>query len=505
MQRILDLPFLVILMGIAALAMYVPASHALILRDHAEARAFFYSGTLFLVITAMIGVATANYRPRNAGHSHLVALAAAYLLLPVMLAVPFDEAVRDTRFFNAWFEMVSSFTTTGATLYEAPGRLPPSVHLWRGLVGWLGGFFTLLAALAILAPLNLGGFEVGEAGPDGISASRREAVHAPGPDRLTRYAVTLAPIYAVLTVLLWIGLLIAGEPGLTAFMHAMATLSTSGISPVGGIGGAQSGLTGEIVLFCFLLFALSRHTMPGAGPGAMRYLRDDPELRMGLSLVALATAALFLRHWLGALAEPLEGSENSITVALLALWGSAFTVMSFLTTTGFVSDAWEGARLWSGIGAPGLVLVGLAMIGGGVATTAGGVKLLRIFALYKHGLREMEKLVHPSSIGGAGAAARRLRRQGAFAAWVFFMLYALSIAVVMLALGLAGIRFDAGLIYTISALSTTGQLAYVATEVPLSYVGLGGVAQAVLALAMIVGRLETLAIIALLAPDMWRK
>lgn len=511
MQRILDLPFLVILMGIGALAMYVPAAHALILRDHPEARVFFYMGTLFLVITAMVAVATSNYRPRDAGHSHLLALVAAYLLLPIMLAVPLREAVRDTTFFNAWFEMVSSFTTTGATLYDTPGRLSPSVHLWRGLVGWLGGLFTLITALAVLAPLNLGGFEVSEAGPDGITAARREAAQAPGPDRLTRFAAVLTPVYAGLTTLLWVGLLIAGEPGLTAFMHAMAILSTSGISPVGGLGGAQSGVTGEIAMFCFLLFALSRHTMPGGRTGGLRYLRDDPELRMGLALVGLTTVALFLRHWAGALAAPLSGEGggagigSGLGAGIEAIWGAAFTVMSFLTTTGFVSGAWDSARIWSGIGAPGLILVGLAMVGGGIATTAGGVKLLRIFALYKHGMRELEKLVHPSSIGGAGSAARRLRRQGAFAAWVFFMLYAASIAVVMLGLGLAGIDFTAGLIYTISALSTTGQLALVATEVPLSYVGLGGAAQAILALAMVLGRLETLAIIALLAPDMWRK
>lgn len=503
MQRLLDLPFLVILLGIGALAMYVPAAHALILRDHFEARAFFYSGTLFLVVAAMIGVATANYRPRNAGHSHLQALALAYLLLPPVLATPFSEAVPDTRFVNAWFEMVSSFTTTGATLYDASGRLPPSVHLWRGLVGWLGGFFALLAALAILAPLNLGGFEVSEAGPDGISASRRETVIAPGSDRLTRYAVSLAPVYAGLTAMLWVGLMIAGETGLVAFMHAMATMSTSGISPAGGLGGGQSGLTGEILVFFFLVFALSRHTLPGGVTGGVRQLRDDPELRVGLTIVALATAALFLRHWVGALAEPLEGAGPG--AALRALWGALFTVMSFMTTTGFISDTWEGARLWSGIGSPGLMMVGLAMIGGGIATTAGGVKLLRIFALYKHGVREMEKLVHPSSIGGAGAAARRLRRQGAFAAWVFFMLYAVSIAVVMLALGLTGIDFEAGLVYTISALSTTGQLAAIATETPLGYASLSDGSRAVLALAMVLGRLETLAIIALLAPQMWRR
>ena len=72
------------------------------------------------------------------------------LLLPLTLALPFDQAVPDTSYLNAWFEMLSAFTTTGLTLYDAPERLVPSLHLWRGLVGWLGGFFILLLAAAIL-------------------------------------------------------------------------------------------------------------------------------------------------------------------------------------------------------------------------------------------------------------------------------------------------------------------------------------------------------------------
>lgn len=505
MRRILDLPFLVILLGIAALAMYLPAAHALAMRDHEIGRAFFYWGTLFVVIAALIGVATANYRPRNAGHSHLLALVAAYVLLPPVLAVPFREAVGDTTFARAWFEMVSSFTTTGATLYDGPGRLPASVHLWRGLVGWFGGFFILLTALAILAPLNLGGFEVSGTGPAGGTegGARADRSGIPPSVRLTQYAALLFPVYAGLTGAVWVALLIAGDPSLVALMHAMATLSTSGITMSGGPAAASSGVAGEVIIACGLVFALSRHMLPVGLTGPARRLTEDAELRLGLALVIFVPLVLFLRHWLGALEAAPEG--GGLAVLVHVLWGGAFTVLSFLTTTGFASAWWAEARIWSGMDAPGLILVGLAMIGGGIATTAGGVKLLRVFALYKQGMREMEKLVHPSSIGGAGVAARRLRRQGAFAAWVFFMLYAISIAAVMLLLALADVGFEPSLIFTISALSTTGPLAVLASDVPLSYAALNGGAQAILAGAMVLGRLETLAIIAMLAPDMWRR
>jgi len=186
MGKILELPLLVILMGVAALAMLVPALHAWAIRDWHVARAFLFPAVLFLVLTALIGIASAARRPENPARSHLLAMLGTFVLLPLMLAVPLNEAVRDTGYFSAWWEMVSSLTTTGATLFD-PGRLPPSVHLWRALVGWLGGFFMLVAGVAVLAPMNLGGFEVtgdggiaGAAAPGGGSA-RTAGRGQPGP------------------------------------------------------------------------------------------------------------------------------------------------------------------------------------------------------------------------------------------------------------------------------------------------------------------------------------
>ena len=170
LARFAELPLIVILVGLSALAMLVPAAHGAAIDDHVTARAFFYWGILFFVLFSMVALATANYRIRRQGRSHLISILMAYAALPVMLAVPFNEAVPDTRFMNAYVEMVSSLTTTGMTLFE-PGRLPPSVHVWRALVGWLGGFFVWLTAFAVMAPLNLGGFEVSSSRQVGSGAT----------------------------------------------------------------------------------------------------------------------------------------------------------------------------------------------------------------------------------------------------------------------------------------------------------------------------------------------
>lgn len=501
MARLLDLPLIVILMGIGAGAMYVPAAHALAVGNLHVARVFLYSGTFFLFLIAMIAIAVNGRQPQDAARSHLLALLLAFTLLPLMLAVPFAEALRTTSYTNAWFEMVSSFTTTGATLYDQPGRLAPSLHLWRGLVGWLGGFFVLVTAVAILAPMNLGGFEVMSAAPVGSSSG--QGIEGADPARRLRHQVAVtAPVYGGLTLLLWIGLIAAGDAPLTGLIHAMSTLSTSGISPTGGMTGAGAGRMGEVLIFLFLFFAISRRTMPVAIGTVQRFnLWADPEFRIGVVTVATLPVALFALHWWEAFRiGDLPGPSQMGTT----LWGNAFTVLSFLTTTGFVSSDWGGAVSWSGLRTPGLVLVGLALVGGGVATTAGGVKILRIYALYLQGLREIEKIVHPHSVGGQGPVRRHLRSDGAFIAWIAFMLVAMSIAAVVAFLALTGLDFETSLMFAISCLTTTGPLAQVAADTPLSYTALDTPAKIVLGGAMVLGRMETLAIIALLAPGSWR-
>ena len=501
MQKLVDAPLFVSLLGLAALSMMVPAIHALLIDDHETSRAFLYSAILTGILFLMLVLATTGMRIRRQGRSHLISIVACLAVLPAVLAVPFSEAVPDTRYLNAYIEMVSSLTTTGLTLFE-PERLPPSVHLWRALTAWMGGFFAITTAIAILAPLNLGGFEVTSGSEIGQGA-RRMFSSIDTSMRLRRYALRLAPIYATLTLALWLALYLAGDTPLVAICHAMSTLSTSGISPVAGVENSGSQLAGEMIMIIFLVFALSRVTFLNEDVGRkLGAVVQDPELRLGLFIILVVTGFLFLRHWMVSFDE---GLEISAFEAIRGLWGALFTVASFLTTTGFVSGDWEMARSWSGYGAPGVLLLGLAVFGGGVATTAGGVKLLRVYVLYQHSVREMEKLVQPSSIGGSGHEARRFRQQGAFAAWVFFMLFALSIAVVMTGFSLlGGVSFEEAMILTISALSTTGPLVEVAGTDAIALNGLEDAARGLLAMAMILGRLEALALIAFLNPEFWR-
>lgn len=501
---LLRLPLLLLIWGGFSLAMWVPAVYALVGNDHKVSQSFFYSGLLGMMMVAFVALSVSNRSPRYGMPGQLMTLLATFVFLPMFLAIPIQDALQNTTYINAYFDMVSALTTTGADIYANPDRLPPSLHLWRAMVAWLGGLFMWIAASAVLAPLSLGGFEVtARAEPgDGQGIGIRE-VRRPGNRRkLVKVTKVLTPVYAGLTLALAIMLVLAGETGLVAVCHAMSVMATSGLSPVGGIENANAGLLGEMVMFLFLLFALSRLTFSSdtVALGNSR-LDKDPEFRTGLLIILAVPMLLFLRHWLAAFEVD---SSDDLTMGLSSFWGSLFTVASFLTTTGFLSADWQSAQQWSGLGTPGMILMGLAVMGGGVATTAGGVKLLRVYALYLNGLRDMERLVLPNSVSGFNRGARRLQSNGAFVAWVFFMLFALSLTLIAISLSAVGLNFEEALVLTISSLSTTGPLTEAAVATPIDLGLLATPAKLILCFAMVLGRLETLAIIALLSPNLWR-
>jgi trk system potassium uptake protein TrkH len=502
MPRLSQIPFLVALVALSGVAMVVPVLHGYATGDANSGRPFFYGAITVLFLATLLGLATYAREEGSMRRDALVSVILAYVILPPILALPFHQAVPDTSFANAWFEMLSSFTTTGATLYDTPGRLAPTLHLWRALVGWLGGFYILVVAVAVLLPMNLGGMEVltGRA----AEGPRHGLMRQVDPyDRLTRFALQLFPAYSGFTVLLWIGLVVFGESGFDGLMLAMATISASAILRDGMQGIAGSGLAGEALVGIFMCLGISRRAYRGALFDARDLpITRDPEVRMAVAIVLGVAVVLALRHWLGAVR--LEEGRNLQAFAM-GLAGALFTSLSFLTTNGLVSDHWETARYWSGLESHGLILLGLAIFGGGVATTAGGVKLLRVYALFRLGQREVERLVHPHSVGGGGPLGRRLRGEGAYLAWIFFMLFGLSILGTVGALTLTGMEFDPALVMGIAALTTTGPLASIATDVPLRFADLGAAPKAVLGVAMILGRVEVLAVLSLLSPDRWRR
>lgn len=492
-------PLLVVFMVIAALVMLLPAMHGALMGEYRVGRAFFYSSLSLLVICTMIAIARGVYRAPNPARSHAIALIAAYGVGPPMLALPMVQSGVGIGFSAAWFDMLSALTTTGAPMFTGQD-LPMTIMLWRAMVGWLGGLFILVMAAAVLLPMGLGGAEVVAAKPSARFETAIKSAAASQGTVLTRTALLIFPIYGAFTLILWAALSFAGEDSFAALVTAMAVLSTSGITQAGGYVAQNSGFLGEAVIFIFLIAALSRHNLPIRAQQGRLTRGDrfyDPEMRLGLAVVLLTSLALFVYHWIGR-------TPPSDATALGAVWGGLLLGLSFLTTTGITTASTQEALAWAGLVSPGLMLMGLAIIGGGAATAAGGVKLLRIYALLRHGERELERLVHPHSLGGAGQTARYIRRNGAISAWVFFILFALSIGAGTAALTLTGMGFDASIGFVIAAITNTGPLATSLPDLPLSWGDLGGAQMAILGVIMVAGRIELLVLLAVFSPDTWR-
>lgn len=498
------LPVLAQLVFLLAIGMLGSGVYAGLQGNLLVMRAFLWSAGLSLLIAAALGIL---FRPRGRdvlSRRELLTLLLAWALLPLIAALPLFLATPGIGAVGAWFEMVAALTTTGGSAYPDALLVPDAVHLWRGLVGWFGGLLTLVSAYAVLAPRRLGGFEVmtaaGLAG-DGRRIDLRLPA-APLDARLSRAIRVIVPIYTGMSVVLALLFNALAEPGLVASVHAMSIISTSGITPLpDGLAAARS-LAVEMVAAVFLVLAATRLPFSRASQIGRRFdWRTDPELRLMGMLVALAALALVLRHWVATIESP--GPESAISW-LVALWGAVFTSLSFLTTTGFESASWEVTRGWSGRSNPAMILLALAAIGGGAATTAGGIKLIRAYAMLRHAGQELVRIVEPHSITGAGYGLRGFLREGAMIAWTFVMLFALGFVLFLVLLTLTGMDFQPAVFAATAALSNTGPLFAITAELPGGFAELDDLQWVILAAAMLLGRIETLVAIVLLHPDSWR-
>ncbi len=498
-RHFLYLPFALQIFGVMAISMIVPSLYALVTEQFFEARMFFYTGLLGVTFLALIGLARSNQTSRETALDQMLSLALIFVFLPVFLAIPEYSVIRTTSFLNAYLDMVSALTTTGFEVFPA-SRLSDSLHLWRALVGWMGGGLIWVGAGAILSPLKQGGFVLYAQHAN----ARRQANFISTSERklfLLRSAQTLMPLYIGLTGALWLGFILSGASGYSGFIFALSVLSTSGITAYQGVVGLSSGIWAEVLIVIFFTLALSRvFWAPEKTTGFAKGLFRDAELRLAIWITILLSCVLFIKQVASSTAPLAEYGPEGL---LALIWGNLFTILSFLSTTGWSSQYWQPIAPLSNEGIPGFLFLGLGLIGGGIATTAGGVKLLRFYILYLNALREVGRLVHPSSVGKTKSQNQHDLGQGAFAAWIFFMLFGLSLAGITLLLAASGLSFETALALCVSAISTTGPALMMVIDGPFDMIALSGLAKAILCLAMVLGRLEILVILALLRPEIW--
>ena len=408
-------------------------------------------------------------------------VALAWLLMSAFGALPFVLSGDIPFYVDAFFETVSGFTTTGASILTEIEPLHRGILFWRSFTHWVGGMGVLVFVMAIL-PMTDG---------HGMHLMRAEV---PGPSvgklvsRMSDTAKILYGIYLVLTVIEIILLMVGGMPLFDSCIHAFGSAGTGGFSNRNLSVGAYDNAYFDVVIGVFmLLFGVNFNLYYFLLIKRFKDVFHSEELRAYLGIVAAAVIA--------------------IAVDILHIYGSVgkslryafFQVSSIITTTGFATADFNTWPTFS----KGILVV-LMFIGACAGSTGGGVKVARVVILVKSSLADMRKMLHPNAIATVRFEGKPLTERSVRGVHVFISVYVLVFAVSFLLLTLEG--FD--LVTTFTALAACINNIGPGLEVvgPMgNYAQFSPWAKLLLSFNTLVGRLEIFPMLLLCAPSIWKR
>jgi len=383
---------------------------------------------------------------------------------------------------NAFFESAAGFTTTGASVIAEPAKVSHGVLFWRATTQWIGGMGIIVLSVAILPLLGVGGVELARAESPG-----------PRPDRLTpRFKETAKRLWLVYVgftiiqaLLLWVGDMTMFE----AIAHAFTTMSTGGFSTTSeSLAGFSTYAQWVVIVFMVLAGAsFALHYRALRRP--REYLRDA-ELKLYLAIIGAATVITAIGIWGGGVGRTLRDS--------------LFTVVSVMTTTGYVTtdfNVWPGALQ--------IMLVGLMFIGGMAGSTAGAVKTYRLGVLTRASVADLRRVIHPRGVFVTRFGGTKVPESINQSVQAFFLFYMFIFMTGTFVLGVfsSAVGPDLDLVSAASAVATTlgnvgpGLGAVGPTSTFLEVTALG---KWLLSFLMIVGRLEIFPVLLLFTRELWR-
>lgn len=383
---------------------------------------------------------------------------------------------------DAVFESMSGLTTTGATVLVNLDGLPKSILYYRQQLQWLGGMGIIVLAVAVLPMLGVGGMQLYRA-------------ETPGPvkdtkltPRITETAKALWYVYLAFTTLCAVSYWLAGMGLFDAICHAFSTVAIGGFSTHDASIGYFASPTIDLIAIFFMFAAginFSLHFF------AWRYIRithytADQEFRAYAVMLLAVSAVVVISLFYYATYE-----TNGATVI-----NGMFQAVSIATTTGFTTAdyaAWPGAIP--------VMLIFASFIGGSAGSTAGGIKVIRWLLIYKQGLREIARLVHPNAeipvkLGNTAVPFRVVD-----AVWGFFSVYVVVFVIMMIAMMMTGLDQ----VTAFSAVAATlNNLGPGLGDVASGFMTVPDTAKWIAIAGMLLGRLEIFTLLVLVTPTFWR-
>lgn len=480
------------LLGLALAAL--GTIHALPLISTAATGNWTLAGLFFasLVVTvffagSFIVMAQGRLEPANR-MQFIMLITSVWVLVPLVGALPFYTSGILTNPVHAYFEAISGLTTTGATTIGDLDAVPPALILWRSSLQWLGGLFTILTVLLMLAPFGISG------APDNVHIPGYEGGDLVKSAKLV--SMSLLPVYAALTSACLLALWAAGLPLFDAINIAFSTISTGGFMPRNGSLDIYQAPYAYVVLGVFMIIGatsilahrahLRRHYVGGHN--------ENPETWILLAFCAglgVVLSVYFAVH----------GAENSQADWMDAIAAGMFRAISLVTTTGYSIKTAEFAQI------PFVIALVVCFVGGAAFSTAGGIKLFRAMLMMRQGKREMERLIHPHGITQARSTGRLIDIQLMKSIWVLSFVYLATAAAIALVLSLEGLTFETSLMAAVAAMSNVGpalHMSVAAGSGVTDYAVMSPLSLLMLIVGMVMGRVELLVLFSIGSVAYWR-
>ena len=471
------------LLMVIAVFMLIPAGMALYNRDWHLLKSFLIPIVIiFIYGISMLWFTRADKKQYFSTRDGFLLVTLSWVLAAFLGSLPFCISGSIPSLTDAFFESMSGFTTTGASILTDIESLPKPLLFWRSLTHWLGGMGIVVLIVAIFQFLGIGGTHLLKA-------------EAPGPTvdkitpRITEMAKILWGSYVVLTLLEIILLLIGGMNLFDASTHTFGTMATGGFSPKAqSVGHYSSPFIHWVITLFMILAGINFILYFKLITGKLKDIFRNTEVKVYLSIFFIATVIITFSLY-----------RNVFFSLHKSIQYAGFQAASILTTTGFATDNFA---VWPPLAK--MTLFALMFIGGCSGSTGGGIKIIRLLTLFKLGINEMKYLLHPRGIFNIKIDGNTVKKDTMYAVSGFFFLYILLLLVISLVVASGGNNI---LTSFSTALVTLGNIGPGFGKIgpALNYAFYPDYIKWILSFAMMAGRLELFTVLVLFTPLFWKK
>ena len=473
------------LLLIEAVFMLMPSLVCLIYREK-ELNTFCFSTALTMLV-GIIGLLVGRRAEKHIGarEGYLI-VAIVWIVFSLFGMLPYYLSGAIPCFTDAFFETMSGFTTTGATVIPDVESMGHGILFWRSLTQWLGGMGIIVLSIAILPMFGMGGMQLYAAEATGLSYEKVSP-------RISDTAKLIWTLYLCLTLCEILLLWLFGMNFFDSVCHSLSTMATGGFSTKNNSLAYYDNAAIHYTVAVFMLVAgINFVLLIYLLRGKPKHLLKDEETRWYAGCALLCALFVFAGLYITRPSWTWQTAERSFRDGL-------FTVISAMTSTGYTTSDYV---LW----APVLwVLVLFLMLTGGCAgSTAGGIKWVRLVIIVKNAFAEFKRRIHPNAIIPVKLNGKPVGQQSINNTMAFMFLYMFIIGVTTLVFCACGVNFEESIGTAISAMGNVG-ISIGPFGPAGNYASFPVVGKWVMTLVMLIGRLEIFTVWLLFSPTLWKK